>query len=89
MSDGFTISDDRLLAELRELVQNGRVLDAPVLRHLGEVDERRLYLREGCSAMFRYCVDVLLQVAAAEAERMSALVRTARSGNLFSDRKAT
>ncbi len=43
-------------------------------------DERRRYYR--LTAFGR-------QVAAAEAERMAALVRTARSGNLVSDRRAT
>ena len=43
-------------------------------------DERRRYYR--LTAFGR-------QVAAAEAERMAALVVTARSGNLFSDREAT
>ena len=43
-------------------------------------DERRRYYR--LTAFGR-------QVAAAEAERMAALVLTARSGNLFSDREAT
>lgn len=43
-------------------------------------DERRRYYR--LTAFGR-------QVAAAEAERMAALVRTARSGNLYSDRETT
>ena len=43
-------------------------------------DERRRYYR--LTAFGR-------QVAAAEAERMASLVRTARSGNLFSDRETT
>ena len=43
-------------------------------------DERRRYYR--LTAFGR-------QVAAAEAERMAALVRTARSGNLFPDREIT
>ena len=49
----------QLLARVRALVQRGNALEAELLAHLGEVDARRLYLDEGCSSMFTYCVRVL------------------------------
>jgi hypothetical protein len=49
----------QLLARVRELVNRGNALEAELLAHLGEVDARRLYLDEGCSSMFTYCMRVL------------------------------
>jgi hypothetical protein len=50
------LSSDQLLARLLDLVHRGRELEADLIAHLAEVDARRLYLREGCTSMFAYCV---------------------------------
>lgn len=77
MSAFTTLPDHRLLAELHKLVRNDRVIEADLLSHLGEVDKRRLYLREACSSMFRYCVDVL-HFSEASAFKRIAAARAAR-----------
>lgn len=77
MSAFTTLPDHRLLAELHELVRNERTLEAQLLSHLGEVDKRRLYLREACSSMFSYCVDVL-HFSEASAFKRIAAARAAR-----------
>jgi hypothetical protein len=77
MSAFSTLSDDRLLAELHALVRDGWSLEARLLRHLGEVDSRRLYRREACSSMFRYCVEVL-RFSEASAFKRIAAARAAR-----------
>ncbi len=53
------VSDRELLRRLNELVGRERHVEADLLLHLGEVEARRLYLEEGCSSMYGYCVDVL------------------------------
>jgi hypothetical protein len=91
MSGLKELSSDQLLARLLELVRRGRKLEADLIAHLGEVDGRRLYLREGCPSMFVYCVDVLhfaesvayKRIAAARAARRYPEVLTAlREGAL-------
>jgi hypothetical protein len=71
------LSSDQLLARLLDLVHRGRKLEADLVAHLAEVDERRLYLREGCSSMFAYCVGVL-RFAEAIAYKRIAAARAAR-----------
>ena len=53
------ISDDALLDRLATLVQRQNALTAALLAQIGEVDRRRLHLREACSSMHRYCVERL------------------------------
>ena len=53
------VSSDQLLVQLHLLVRQGRVQEAELLGCIGEVGARRLYWREACSSMFRYCVEVL------------------------------
>jgi hypothetical protein len=77
MSARTTLSDHRLLTELHELVRKTRTQEAQLLRHLGEVDKRRLFLREACSSMFRYCVSVL-HFSEASAFKRIAAARAAR-----------
>ena len=48
-----------LLERVRELVSGLNVVEADLLAHLGEVDARRLYLEQGCSSMFVWCLRVL------------------------------
>ena len=53
------LSDDELLRRLSELLSRSRQVEAELVAHIGEVDERRLYAREACSSMFAYATDVL------------------------------
>ncbi len=71
------LSSDQLLARLLELVHRDRKLEAELIEHLAEVDARRLYLREGCSSMFAYCVQEL-RFAEAVAYKRIAAMRAAR-----------
>lgn len=53
------LGNDQLLIELKGLLKRDRVLEAELISHLGEVEARRLYLEQGCSSMFDYCVKEL------------------------------
>ena len=71
------IPDDELLHRLAQLTQNSRRLEAELVAHIGEVDERRLYAREACPSMFVYCTDVL-HLSEAEAYLRITVARAAR-----------
>ena len=72
-----SISDDKLLTRLTELLGQSRRTEADLVAHIAEVDQRRLYAREACPSMFAYCTQVLhlsecetfLRIAAARASR--------------------
>jgi hypothetical protein len=72
-----SLSDDELLRHLCEIVQQSRRIEADLVAHIAEVEERRLYAREACSSMFAYCTEVLhlsepetyLRIAVARAAR--------------------
>ncbi len=72
-----SISDDELLRDLSELVLRSRRVEADLVAHMGEVDERRLYAREACSSMFAYATEVL-HFSEAEAYLRIAVARAAR-----------
>jgi len=46
------------LAKVRRLAGDERRATAALIVALAELDARRLYLREGCSSLFRYCTQV-------------------------------
>lgn len=77
------LSSDQLLAQLLELVQRSRKLEADLIAYLAEVDARRLYLREGCSSMFTYCVGVLCFAEAVAYKRIAAMRVTRRHPELL------
>lgn len=54
-----TLSDDDLLRRLSALLRDSRRVEAELIAHIGEVDERRLYAREATSSMFAYCTERL------------------------------
>jgi 5-methylcytosine-specific restriction endonuclease McrA len=54
-----SIPDDELLRRLAELMGQSRRIEADILAHIAEVEERRLYAREAFPSMFAYCMDVL------------------------------
>jgi hypothetical protein len=71
------LSDDELLQRLSELVSRSKRIEAELVAHIAEVDERRLYLREASASMFGYATEVLhlseheayLRITAARASR--------------------
>jgi hypothetical protein len=72
-----SISDDDLLLRLSELVQQSRRVEADLVAHIGEVDERRLFARRACSSMFAYATEIL-HLSEAEAYLRIAVARAAR-----------
>jgi 5-methylcytosine-specific restriction endonuclease McrA len=72
-----SIPDDELLHRLADLMGQSRRVEADIVAHIAEVEERRLYAREAFPSMFVYCMDVLhlseaeayLRIAAARASR--------------------
>jgi hypothetical protein len=71
------LPNHELLARTHALIHRGRAVEAELLRHLGEIDARRLYLEAACSSMFVYCVRVLHLSEAAAYKRIRA-ARAAR-----------
>ncbi len=53
------LSDRELLDRLKHLAECERKATTSLIAHLAELDERRLYLAEGYSSLFTYCVQVL------------------------------
>jgi len=53
------LSDQQLIAQVKLLAQREREATAALIAHLAVLDERGLYLAEGCSSMFTYCLQVL------------------------------
>jgi hypothetical protein len=82
------LSSEQLLAQLFELVQRSSEIEADLLEHLAEVDARRLYLREGCSSMFAYCVRVLHFAEAVSYKRIAALRAARRHPDLLTALRA-
>jgi hypothetical protein len=77
MSPLASLPDDQLLTRLHTLVRRGNAFEAELLTHLGEIDARRLYAREGYPSMFTYCVQVL-HFAESSAYKRIAAARAAR-----------
>src|SRR5262245_61758683 len=71
------VSDDELLRRLSSLLDDSRRVEADLIDHIAEVDDRRLYAREACSSMFAYCTDVL-HLSEAEAGLRIGVARAVR-----------
>jgi hypothetical protein len=79
-----SIPDDELLQRLAELMGQSRRVEADIVAHIAEVDERRLFAREAFPSMFAYCTDVLhlseaeayLRISAARASREHPMLLT-------------
>ncbi|MEE8476173.1 MAG: hypothetical protein V3T01_12505 [Myxococcota bacterium] len=78
-----SLPDPELLERTQGLVRCGRAVEAELLRHLGEVDARKLYLGEACASMFVYCVRVLHFSEAAAYRRIRAARATRRHPQLL------
>jgi len=86
-----SLSSSELLARTRELVDQSRCTEADLLVHLGEIDERKLYLECAFPSMFEFCVGELrfsedaaynrITVARA-ARRLPAVIEAMRSGQV-------
>ena len=85
------ISDSDLLSRLPLLVGHERAAIADVIEHLLEVDRRRLYLEEGCSSLYTFCIErlgysedeALKRVRVARlAERLPRVLEQLESGSL-------
>jgi hypothetical protein len=50
------LSDDALVASLRDICASARRLDVRLIAHLIEVEDRRLHLAMACSSLFDFCV---------------------------------
>src|SRR3990172_8978729 len=53
-----SLSDEELLHNLSEILQQSRQVDAELVAHIGEVDDRRLFAREACSSLFLYFIEI-------------------------------
>ena len=71
------VPDDELLRRLDELVRQSRRIEADLVAHIGEVDERRLFARQAFPSMFVYCTQAL-HLSEAEAYRRITVARAAR-----------
>ncbi|HWM84736.1 MAG TPA: HNH endonuclease signature motif containing protein [Kofleriaceae bacterium] len=71
------LSDDVLLARLREVLSRSRRVEADLVAHIAEVDARRLYLREACPSMHVYATE-RLHLSDAEAYLRITVARVSR-----------
>jgi hypothetical protein len=81
------LSDRALLEEVKCLAASERQATARLVASLAELDARRLYLGEGCSCLFTYCVQVLHLSEHAAFNRIEA-ARAARRFPLILERLA-
>jgi hypothetical protein len=72
-----SLTDNELLGRLSDLVRQSHRVEAELVAHLGEVDARRLYLREAAASMFVYATRVL-HLSEAEAYLRITVARAAR-----------
>src|SRR5437660_2519977 len=54
-----SLTSSELLARTRRLVEDSHCLEADLLLHLGEIDERKLYAERAFPSMFAFCVGEL------------------------------
>jgi hypothetical protein len=53
------LSDDELVARVKDLAARERVATSALIAHLAELDTRDIHLREGYGSLFAYCRDAL------------------------------
>jgi 5-methylcytosine-specific restriction endonuclease McrA len=78
-SDLRSLSSSELLARTRELAETSRCVEAELLVHLGEIDERKLYAECAFPSMFAFCVGELRFSEGAAYNR----IMVARAGRQF------
>jgi hypothetical protein len=79
-----SISDDELLRRLSDLLRSSRRVEADLVAHIGEVDERRLFARDAAPSMFAWCTDIL-HLSEAEAYLRIAVARASREHPMLID----
>ncbi|MHB8876010.1 MAG: hypothetical protein ACYC8T_20160, partial [Myxococcaceae bacterium] len=57
--DTSRLTDSELLNSTRELLRRSCAIDADFLEHLGEIDDRKLYLARAFPSLFAFCVQEL------------------------------
>lgn len=86
-----SLGNQELLTRTRVLVGASCRIEADILLHLGEVDERKLYLERSFPSMFAFCVDELgfsedaaynRIVVARAARRLPRMIEAIRSGRV-------
>src|SRR5512140_2405889 len=86
-----SMSNEDLVAATRELARRSCAVEADLLVHLGEIDERKLYLDRAFSSMYAFCTRDLgfsegaaynrITVARA-ARKLPAVIEAVRSGQV-------
>ncbi len=71
------LSDDEVLANLGGVIGSRRKITAQLVAYLGEVEARRLDVREACSSMYEFCCRKL-KLSEGSAHRHIAAARIAR-----------
>src|SRR5437763_17026864 len=51
-----SLGNEELLAATRQILRRACVVEADLLVHLAEIEERELHLEMACSSMFTFCV---------------------------------
>jgi hypothetical protein len=59
ISHAARLTDQQLLVQVTDLARCEREATVNLVVYLAELDERKLYLGEGCASLFSYCVRVL------------------------------
>lgn len=67
------LSDSELLSQTQKLVAKERELTLEVMRHLQEIEKRRLYNQYACSSLFEYCIQILHYSEAAASRRINSM----------------
>ena len=53
------LSDSELVARVKHLAGHERDTMAEIIAHLGEIEARNMYSREGYKSLFEYCRETL------------------------------
>ena len=53
------LNNEELITKLKELVKEERRISWESVRHLREVEKRKLYLERGPSSLWKFCIKVL------------------------------
>src|SRR5256885_13435321 len=86
-----SLGNEQLLAATRAILRRACVVEADLLVHLAEIEERNLHLEMACSSMFIFCVTRLSfsedaaynrTVVAEAGRRLPALTQALRSGEV-------
>lgn len=68
-----SLTDQKLVTQLKGLVTEERRIAAEVLEHLAEVDRRRLYADFGCASLWEFCTRELSYSGGAAYRRIAAM----------------